>query len=361
MLIRYLVLTFLLCATASLNAQDPTPTASPSPSPGKYTVVGPTGYQGSTEERPPIPPGTRSGGVLNGRAVSLPKPVYPEAARAAKVGGAVSVQVLVDEQGSVVRAYAVSGQALLRPAAVEAAKGAKFSPTIIEGQPVKVSGVITYNFVAPRKSQDVLLGLGYNLAEFELTKTYYIGLVEKEIPTVWTEEQALLEKIGAAVRKAGQSTVSLARVPETPKVSVATDKSSELKTEINATGPPRDTDRFTILGTSSGNSGTSIDAETVADVVSLQAAIARRLTNPIALWYFKLGQSLANLENRISDKASFEQAVLDMKTAYSKTPPSAAESLQVRLNEIIKVAETLGSDASQTETLRHLISSVRDL
>lgn len=93
------------------------------------------------------PPKTISGGVLNGKATSLPKPPYPPAARAVRASGAVSVQVLISESGSVVSANAVSGHPLLRPAAVAAARGARFSPTLLSGQPVKVSGVITYNFV----------------------------------------------------------------------------------------------------------------------------------------------------------------------------------------------------------------------
>lgn len=102
---------------------------------------------------PPAPPKPKpvpkqiSGGVLNGKATSLPKPPYPPAARAVRASGAVSVQVLIDESGNVVSASAVSGHPLLRAAAVAAARSAKFSPTMLSGQPVKVSGVITYNFV----------------------------------------------------------------------------------------------------------------------------------------------------------------------------------------------------------------------
>lgn len=102
---------------------------------------------------PPAPPKPKpvpkqiSGGVLNGKATSLPKPPYPPAARAVRASGAVSVQVLIDENGNVVSASPVSGHPLLRAAAAQAARGAKFSPTMLSGQPVKVSGVITYNFV----------------------------------------------------------------------------------------------------------------------------------------------------------------------------------------------------------------------
>jgi len=119
----------------------------------------PSGLSGGSTEKPPVDedapppppkkvvPKTVSGGVLNGKATSLPKPAYPAAAKAIRAGGAVSVQVLIDESGRVVSASAVSGNPLLRAAAVQAAQGARFSPTLLSGQAVKVSGVITYNFV----------------------------------------------------------------------------------------------------------------------------------------------------------------------------------------------------------------------
>ena len=112
----------------------------------------PTAGDTKDDEPPPptvkkAPPKTISGGVLNGKAVSLPKPAYPAAARAVRASGAVQVQVLIDETGKVVSASAAGGHPLLQAAAVSAARGARFSPTLLSGQPVKVSGIITYNFV----------------------------------------------------------------------------------------------------------------------------------------------------------------------------------------------------------------------
>ncbi|MDT5062475.1 MAG: periplasmic protein TonB [Acidobacteriota bacterium] len=96
----------------------------------------------STRPRGPI-----SGGVLNGKAISKPQPAYPPIAKAANASGTVVVQVLIDEDGKVTQAHAVSGHPLLRKAAEEAARNARFSPTQLSGQPVKVTGVITYNFI----------------------------------------------------------------------------------------------------------------------------------------------------------------------------------------------------------------------
>jgi TonB family protein len=90
-----------------------------------------------------------SGGVLNGKAISLPAPEYPAMAKQARASGAVAVQVLIDENGSVVSARATSGHPLLQAAAVAAARQAKFSPTLLMGEPVKVTGVIVYNFGEP--------------------------------------------------------------------------------------------------------------------------------------------------------------------------------------------------------------------
>jgi protein TonB len=100
------------------------------------------------EVKPTPPRAPISGGVLNGKAISLPKPSYPPIARAAHASGTVVVQVLIDENGNVVSAQAVSGHPLLTAVAVNAARQAKFSPTKLSGQPVKVTGVIQYNFVA---------------------------------------------------------------------------------------------------------------------------------------------------------------------------------------------------------------------
>jgi len=87
-----------------------------------------------------------SGGVLNGTALNLPPPTYPEAAKRMRTQGVVSVDVILDETGKVVAANASSGPPILRDAAIQAALKAKFSPTKLSGQPVKVSGVINYKF-----------------------------------------------------------------------------------------------------------------------------------------------------------------------------------------------------------------------
>ena len=89
-----------------------------------------------------------SGGTLNDKAISLPPPEYPAIARAAHASGEVTVEIMVNESGKVIAAHAVSGHPLLQAAAVTAARQAEFTQARLSGEPVKVRGVLTYNFVA---------------------------------------------------------------------------------------------------------------------------------------------------------------------------------------------------------------------
>lgn len=111
--------------------------------PAGYTVKeAPTTFTRTTSEK------QINGGVLNGKAVNMPLPEYPMIAKQANASGGVTVEVTVDEEGNVTSAQAVSGHPLLRAAAVTAARQAKFAPTKLSGQAVKISGVLVYNFGA---------------------------------------------------------------------------------------------------------------------------------------------------------------------------------------------------------------------
>ncbi|MEA2206770.1 MAG: hypothetical protein QOE77_3546 [Blastocatellia bacterium] len=86
------------------------------------------------------------GGVLNGRAVNLVVPPYPPEAKTSRTTGRVTVRVLIDQHGRVIRACAIDGPSVFVSVAESAALSSTFTPTLLSGQQVNVSGIIIYNF-----------------------------------------------------------------------------------------------------------------------------------------------------------------------------------------------------------------------
>jgi TonB family protein len=85
---------------------------------------------------------------LNGKALRLPKPEYPEMARAQFIQGVVILEVLIDEEGNVIRASDLcESPRFITESSLNAARGARFAPTQLDGKPVKVLGVLFYRFV----------------------------------------------------------------------------------------------------------------------------------------------------------------------------------------------------------------------
>ena len=132
-------------STDKIDAGNPVEVKNvPSSSPSNPKVV--------LDSEPPPSPAPRpilrpvSGGVLNGAAVYLPAPSYPETAKRMRTAGVVTVEVVIDENGKVISATAENGPATLRESAIQAALRARFSPTKLSGQPVKVFGTISYKF-----------------------------------------------------------------------------------------------------------------------------------------------------------------------------------------------------------------------
>ncbi len=166
---KHLLKTFTTCfllTTAFLfaaNAQTKKPVRPKKTLPAPTKTVNPIRVIKSTE---PI-----IGGVVNGKAIFLPKPPYPEESRKSKVSGTVGVRVLIDENGNVLSAKAETGidDLLLKTACEKVAIQAKFSPTTLGGKPVKVSGIINYSFVLneePKKRNEEIkfVGLGFFLS-----------------------------------------------------------------------------------------------------------------------------------------------------------------------------------------------------
>ena len=122
------------------EADAPGATPTPTPNPTAPSPTRPNTPPQEVDRTKPI-----EGGLLNGKALELPEPKLP--AGAAKVTGKVLVRVVIDETGKVISAEIEDGRIELRRAALEAARKARFAPTLLAGQPVKVTGIISYLFV----------------------------------------------------------------------------------------------------------------------------------------------------------------------------------------------------------------------
>jgi TonB family protein len=88
---------------------------------------------------------TASIGSLVEMATKKVAPVYPVMAKNMRVSGVVRVDVVLDEQGSVMSAQA-QGPEVLKRAAMDAVKQWRFKPVVKDGQPTKASGFINFNF-----------------------------------------------------------------------------------------------------------------------------------------------------------------------------------------------------------------------
>lgn len=171
-----------LNANANANSKTPTPTRTPTPTPtpdedevetntnsrpNSNIILPPSPSVTGTpfpkpSVRPSAPPTPRpspplnepanrpavNAGVLNSRAVSLPKPAYPSVARQMRANGRIAVEVSLDESGNVTSARATGGNPLLRSSAEAAARQSKFTPVRMNNQPVSAIGIVLYNFTA---------------------------------------------------------------------------------------------------------------------------------------------------------------------------------------------------------------------
>lgn len=301
---------------------------------GSLLIVG-TAFGQVTPPAPPTPakvPSQISGGVLNGKAVSLPKPAYPPAAKAVNAEGAVSVQVLIDENGQVISASAVSGHPLLRPAAVEAARAATFSPTLLSGVPVKVSGVIVYNFVGVTTTS----AIGFDLAIAEKTGKFEHNLHPKSLaerlPQDWAEEKAVLQGLEAE-----------AAPPQPPPPAPAAPRPPTESGKQAAS-----TDRFTIKGTMVAPSyqfGKLTDASR-DQVRGLQASILSKLAvDPRSEWHFRVGSALGNLVAELNDPGRTSVNTSEIELLAATAPGGVNQALIDGLTRL--AGEARASDGSQ--------------
>lgn len=176
-----------------------------------------------------------SEGIVNGKAISLPKPIYPEEARKSGLNGTINVNVSIDENGNVILAKAVSGieNAEIRKAAEEAAMKAKFSPTILSGKAVKVTGIIVYNFVNDKSNEEKLKVLG--VTTFLYILRYYATDLQ-EFNKTFGSDKVIAETIDefSAYRTELTPLLSLEKIPLENRVLKVDEVISAFKAKLNA-------------------------------------------------------------------------------------------------------------------------------
>jgi TonB family protein len=279
---------------------------------------------------------TISGGVLNGKATNLVKPAYPAAARAVNAQGAVNVQITIDENGDVIAATAVSGHPLLRAAAVEAARASKFSPTMLSGQPVKVTGVVVYNFVAgsPIRTEARTANwfqAGQSIFALDGIRTlrfYQPSALNYIIPADWTAEREQVNRL-EELKKAEMETAQ----GDAPKEKVINES-----TAVDANKNPVRTQ--TIVVTVSPDSKVSSEVSAISQ--SLISSIQGRLAaNELDLFYFNLGINVSKAIRDADSKSSEKRinGVKPLREFMQNLPAGAPAGIAADLEKLAALAE----------------------
>ena len=342
------LLFILLFILGSLSAFAQTPTGSPQP---RFDAR-PVSDQADIATPPmPTPPNTSrqiSGGVLNGKATSLPKPPYPAAARAVRASGAVSVQVLIDEEGNIISANAVSGHPLLRAAAVEAARGAKFSPTQLMGQPVKVTGVITYNFVPTLTTIQMGFELGFAEKFGSFSDTTAISTISNGLPIGWAEEREILQTI----RNSLSETSAEKDMETASQAASVTGNRGQIKA-----------DRFTII---KGDSYTEPELKLSPDSIELIGRLQRKIRERLAekesgLWFFELGQILGHFRAEMDSATHKLIDVNPLRQLISRAPGQIKPEIITKLDELINKSSSINSGPEKIKEFADLLTALRNL
>lgn len=272
-------------------------------------------------------PAQDSNAVLNGKALNLVRPAFPPAARAVRASGTVRVQVTIDENGNVISANAVSGHPLLRAAAENAARQSKFSPTTLSGSPVKVTGIIVYNFIADMN----WLKIGYELNNAKntnaLTSQFPGSMIAGNLPAEWTAEKSELIKIDDYL---------FAR-------------------EREDTPAPKATEA---VGFVRGTRAVKYDIATLPPfVTNLQTKIENHLqADKLRLWYFKVGSVLGSLNNNVA-----ESDLNALKTLVKKAPSEVSDSVTSNIEKILSYnKETKDTASLKLEITKSLIDSIKN-
>lgn len=296
-----------------------------------------------------------NGGVLNGKATSLAKPVYPAAAWAVKAEGSVSVQVVIDEEGNIASATAVSGHPLLRQAAEQAASQSKFAPTRLSGQPVRVSGIITYNFVAGTTNVNWVKP-GYDIAsleKFAIVSPYNVMALSGKIPAEWTNESEQLKQLRVIAGKAESlpTGASAAANPQLLKTEEKSMESAEKRIEGEISKK--------VLVSRSASVPAEASSEQVSIVQNLTSSLQSRLGSaPKASWQFNFGIALGRAFTNVRDKTDPQILIDSLRQQIAAAPADVAPEYLANANKIVSILESKDRTPEQRQQIGQLLSEL---
>ncbi|MGI8639895.1 MAG: TonB family protein [Pyrinomonadaceae bacterium] len=288
-------------------------------------------------------PKTISGGVVNGKARTLAKPAYPAAAKAVNASGSVNVQVTIDENGDVVSASAVSGHPLLRAAAEQAARESKFSPTLLQGQPVKVTGVIIYNFVADKANW---FKVGYDLTSLQFSPSLMFlntNSIAEIFQADWSAEREQLKRL-AEIKQTESSNISQPIIIGERKISENTEKK------------PDGTTVKTITTERTVKSGNQINPEQIAISQSLIASLQSRLaSDELNLWQFNLGSGLSQALSQARNPNERQRTLDSLRQQIQSAPDKVSTEYLAEVQKVITILEKQNLSADDRQEIGQIM------
>jgi hypothetical protein len=292
-------------------------------------------------------PKTINGGVINGKAETLTRPPFPAAARAVRACGAVNVQVTIDVSGAVTDATAASGHPLLRSASVKAALESRFKPTMLAGTPVRVNGIIVYNFTCPISVEEIGYFLGRAATASEFPADFPASRILSAIGSDWTAERESLEKISAYIAF---------RESERRRQASVTRQDSEDQ-ERKATSNRA---KFDINLSASRTDGQIILIDPAAfDPAAAAEELIEDLSDRISgdgdgSWMFKLAVLAGRVAGVAADELKFISAVDDFARHLDAAPEDTVRGTLERAADLLRAARELPPGVERTKAVANL-------
>ncbi|HXG85064.1 MAG TPA: energy transducer TonB [Pyrinomonadaceae bacterium] len=305
------------------------------------------GIQIVSAQTPPAPVKQINKGVVNGSALNLAKPTYPAAARAVNAEGAVNVQVVIDENGDVVSATAVSGHPLLRAAATEAARQSKFAPTLLSGQAVKVTGVLVYNFVGEDRAAN-WLKIGYDLASAQYSSAAFLNTnrIDKSFGADWTAEKEQLQKLAQINR-----TEVMGNLPPV----VITEKKAAADSEKRPDGAI--VKKMMVRRIEPSNAPAS--GEQIALAQSLVSSLQGRLaSSEVSLWQFKTGSNLSQLLARGRNPNDKQNALSSLRQQIQSAPSGVSPESLAELQKLAAILEKTNPTPEENGQIGQILTNL---